>query len=142
MSAKIGHAFEDLSVGMSAKLERTVTDADIRRFAEVSGDDNPVHLDEDYARTTRFGGRIAHGMLGAGFISAVLGTQLPGYGTVYLSQSLSFRRPVKIGETIVTEATVTDLQPEKSRVVLKTVCRVGDATVIEGEAVVMVPKRG
>jgi 3-hydroxybutyryl-CoA dehydratase len=142
MSTSTGLFFEDLTIGMSARDERLVDDAAIREFANVSGDHNPVHLDEDYAKTTRFGGRIAHGMLGAAFISAVLGMKLPGPGTVYLQQSLTFRRPVKLGERVVTEATVTGLQPEKSRAVLKTVCRVGDQTVIEGEALVMVPKRG
>jgi 3-hydroxybutyryl-CoA dehydratase len=142
MSDKAGLFFEDLSVGMSATLTRLVDDALIRRFAEVSGDHNPVHLDETYAKTTRFGTRIAHGMLGAALISAVLGMDLPGPGTVYLSQTLNFRRPVKLGDTVVTEAVVTALQPEKGRAVLKTSCRVGDNVVIEGEATVMVPKRG
>ena len=141
MSTTTGLYFEDLSVGMSARDERLVDDALIRQFAAVSGDHNPVHLDEDYAKTTRFGGRIAHGMLGGALISAVLGMQLPCPGTVYLSQSLSFRRPVKLGETLVAEAIVTALDAEKGRATLKTLCRVGDKTVIEGEAVVMVPKR-
>ena len=136
-----GLFFEDLKIGMSARLERLVDDTVIRQFAEVSGDHNPVHLDEAFAKGTRFGARIAHGMLGGAFISAVLGMQLPGPGTVYLSQTLTFRRPVKMGETVIAEATVTALQPEKARAVLKTVARVGDTVVIEGEALVMVPKR-
>ena len=141
MSDPKGLFFEDLSVGMSAASERLVDDALIRQFAAVSGDHNPVHLDDAYAATTRFGGRIAHGMLGAALISSVLGMQLPGPGTVYLSQTLSFRRPVKLGDRVVSEATVIALDAEKSRATLKTVCRVGDKPVIEGEAVVMVPKR-
>lgn len=137
-----GMAYEDLSLGLSARLERVVDDTLVRQFSALSGDDNPVHLDEDYARRTRFGGRIAQGMLGATFISAVIGSRLPGHGTIYLSQSLKFLAPVRIGDRVVAEATVTELRPEKSRAVLKTVCRVGDKVVIEGEALVMVPRRG
>ena len=142
VGVKTGLCYEDLSIGQSARMERLVDDTLIRQFTALSGDDNPVHLDEDYARTTRFGGRIAQGMLGATFISAVIGSRLPGHGTIYLSQSLNFRAPVRIGDLVVTEATITELRPEKSRAVLKTVCRVGDKVVIEGEALVMVPKRG
>lgn len=134
--------FEDLRLGQAASMERLVDDALIRQFTALSGDDNPVHLDEEYARKTRFGGRIAQGMLGATFISAVIGSRLPGHGTIYLSQSLKFLAPVRIGDRVVTEATVTELRPEKSRAVLKTVCRVGDRVTIEGEALVMVPRRG
>ena len=133
--------FEDLRLGDTARIERLVDDALIRQFTALSGDDNPVHLDEEYARKTRFGGRIAQGMLGATFISAVIGSHLPGHGTIYLSQTLKFLSPVKIGDRVTTEATVTELRPEKSRAVLKTVCRVGDRVTIEGEALVMVPKR-
>ncbi|HXE16577.1 MAG TPA: MaoC family dehydratase [Stellaceae bacterium] len=140
--AKPGFFFEDLAVGQSARMERMVDDALIRQFTALSGDDNPVHLDEEYARKTRFGGRIAQGMLGATFISAVIGSRLPGHGTIYLSQSLKFLSPVKIGDVVVTEATVAELRPEKSRAVLRTICRVGDRVTIEGEALVMVPKRG
>jgi len=137
-----GLAYEDLWVGRSAHLERLVDDALVRQFSALSGDDNPVHLDEAFARTTRFGGRIAQGMLGAAFISAVIGGHLPGHGTIYLSQSLTFKAPVRLGDRVITEVTITQLRPEKSRAVLKTVCRVGDTVVIEGEALVMVPKRG
>lgn len=139
---KPGLFFEDLSIGQAARMERVVDDALVRQFSALSGDDNPVHLDEDFARTTRFAGRIAQGMLGATFISAVIGSRLPGHGTIYLSQSLKFMAPVRIGDRVVTEATVAELRPEKSRAVLKTICRVGDTVVIEGEALVMVPKRG
>lgn len=142
MSVTAGFCYEDLDLGMSATLERQVTDEEIRRFSEISGDTNPVHLDAAYAAGTRFGGRIAQGMLGASFISAVIGSRLPGYGTIYLSQSLRFRAPVRLGDIVVTEAVVTELRPEKSRVVLRTTCRVGATVVIDGEALVMVPKRG
>jgi 3-hydroxybutyryl-CoA dehydratase len=142
IGAKPGLFYEDLFVGQSARQERDVDDALIRQFTSLSGDDNPVHLDEEYARKTRFGGRIAQGMLGAAFISAVIGSHLPGHGTIYLSQSLRFLAPVRIGDRVITEVTVTELRPEKSRAVLKTICRVGDKVTIEGEALVMVPKRG
>ena len=136
-----GIYFEDLSIGQSAELTYTVTDETIRGFAQVSGDDNPVHLDQAYAETTQFGGRIAHGMLSASFISAVIGTRLPGYGSIYLGQSLRFRRPVKIGDEVTARATVTGLEPEKGRVTLETVCLVAGKPVLEGEALVMAPRK-
>ena len=104
------------------------------RFAEVSGDDNPVHLDEEFPSKTLFKGRIAHGMLGAGFISTVVGTRLPGYGSIYVSQSLRFRAPVRIGDTVVTTATVKSIDKERKRVTMETVCAIGDKIVIDGEA--------
>jgi 3-hydroxybutyryl-CoA dehydratase len=133
--------FEDLTVGQSAETTRTVAAADIDAFAAVSGDTNPMHLDAAYAATTQFGERIAHGMLAAAFISAVLGVKLPGQGAVYLSQSLRFRRPVKIGDAVTAKATVTGLDDAKGRVTLATVCSVGGKPVVDGEAVVMVPRR-
>lgn len=136
-----GKFFEELSVGQSEELTYTVTDDTIRKFADVSGDDNPVHLDQAFAETTQFGGRIAHGMLSAGFISAVIGTRLPGYGSIYLAQSLRFRRPVKIGDEVVARATITGLDAERARATLETVCLVGGKAVIEGEALVMVPRK-
>jgi 3-hydroxybutyryl-CoA dehydratase len=136
-----GKFFEDLSVGQSEERTYTVTDETIRKFADVSGDDNPVHLDENFAAGTQFGGRIAHGMLSAGFISAVIGTRLPGPGCIYLSQSLRFRRPVKIGDEVTARATITGLDPERSRATMETVCLVGGKTVIEGEALVLVPRK-
>ncbi|HET9161442.1 MAG TPA: MaoC family dehydratase [Caulobacteraceae bacterium] len=136
-----GKHFEDLSIGDFAEMTATVTDETIRKFAEVSGDDNPIHLDEAYAATTQFGERIAHGMLSAGFISAVIGTRLPGPGCIYLSQSLRFRRPVKIGDEVVAKATISALDADKGRATLETVCTVGGKAVIEGEAVVMVPRK-
>lgn len=125
---------DDLEIGQSASYERTVSEEDIVRYAEVSGDDNPVHLDEEFASKTLFKGRIAHGMLGAGFISTVVGTRLPGYGSIYVSQSLRFRAPVRIGDTVVTTATVKSIDKERKRVTMETVCAIGDKIVIDGEA--------
>jgi 3-hydroxybutyryl-CoA dehydratase len=141
MSDRNGYYIEDLKLGMSATYGKTVTEADIVMFAGVSGDTNPVHLDEEFAKGTMFKTRIAHGMLSAGFISTVLGTKLPGPGAIYLSQNLKFKAPVKIGDTVIATCTVTELVPEKKRAVLSTVCKVGDTVVIEGEATVMVPAR-
>lgn len=136
-----GKFFEDLSVGQSEELTYAVTDEVIRKFADVSGDDNPVHLDEDFAAGTQFGGRIAHGMLSAGFISAVIGTKLPGYGSIYLNQSLRFRRPVKIGDEVTVRATITGLDADRARATLETVALVGGKVVVDGEALVMVPRK-
>ena len=132
---------DELSVGQSAQMVRTVTEADIVQFAEVSGDNNPVHLDEAFAAQTPFKTRIAHGMLSAAYISAVIGTQLPGPGTIYMQQALRFKRPVKIGDEVTTVATITEIDPVKGRVSLDTVCLVGGKPVIEGEALVMVPRK-
>ncbi len=136
-----GYYFEDLEVNMSAVYAKTVTEADIVLFSGVSGDTNPVHLDAEFAAQTRFGERIAHGMLTASFISAVFGTRLPGPGCIYLSQNLSFRAPVHIGDTVVTRATVTALKPRRQHVSMETVCSVGDTVVLEGEALLYVPPR-
>lgn len=136
-----GYPFEELSIGMSAAVSRTVSEADILMFAGVSGDTNPVHLDEEFAASTMFGGRIAHGMLSAGLISAVFGTRLPGPGCIYLAQSLKFKAPVKIGQTVVARVTVKELKQEKRRVVFSTVCTCGDTVVLEGEAELLVPSR-
>ena len=136
-----GLFLEDLSVGQSAELVRTVTEADIVAFAQVTGDTNPVHLNADYAATTSFGERIAHGMLSAGYISAVLGTTLPGPGAVYLSQNLTFKRPVRIGAEVLARVTVTAIDEAKARVTLDTACLVNGKGVVGGEAVVLVPRR-
>ena len=136
-----GLRLEDLSLGQSVEISHVVTDADIRAFAAVSGDNNPVHLDEDYAAATPFKTRIAHGMLSAGYISAVLGTRLPGPGAIYISQTMNFKRPVRIGDEVITRATVSAIDSEKARVTLATVCEVAGKAVVEGEAVVMVPRR-
>ena len=136
-----GLFLEDLSVGQSAELTKTVTEKDIQSFAEVTGDVNPVHLDEAYAATTPFKTRIAHGMLSAGYISAVIGTKLPGPGAIYVGQNLRFKRPVKIGDGVVTKCTITAIDQEKARITLETICTVGDKAVVEGEATIMVPRR-
>ncbi|MCE6961394.1 MaoC family dehydratase [Cereibacter sphaeroides] len=132
---------EDLEIGMSRSLRKEVTDRDIELFAEVSTDRNPVHLDDDYARDTIFEGRIAHGMLTAGLISAVIGEQLPGHGTVYLGQSLKFLAPVRPGDTVLAEVSVTAIDHGKRRVTLETRCLVGNTTVLKGEALVLAPSR-
>ena len=136
-----GFYFDDLKVGQSAEMTRVVAAADLEAFAEVSGDNNPVHLDEDYARTTQFGGRIAHGMLSAAYVSAVLGTRLPGPGAIYLSQSLRFRRPVRIGDAVTARVTVKALDERRGQATLETVCEVGGKAVMDGEATVMAPRR-
>ncbi len=136
-----GLFFEDLTVGQTASFGKTITEADILLFSAVSGDTNPVHLDAEFAATTPFKGRIAHGMLSAGLISAVLGTRLPGPGTIYLGQTLKFRAPVHIGDTVTATVTVATLDPVKKRATLTTVCTVGGKPVIEGEASVMIPSR-
>lgn len=136
-----GYFIEDLKTGQSASFAKTVSEADIVLFAGVSGDTNPVHLDQAFAEKTPFKTRIAHGMLSAGFISTVFGTKLPGPGAIYMSQTLRFKAPVKIGDTVVATCTVTELIPEKRRANFSTVCKVGDTVVIEGEATIMVPSR-
>jgi 3-hydroxybutyryl-CoA dehydratase len=140
MAAK-GVFFEDLSVGQAASLSRTVTEADIAAFAEVSGDKNPVHLDAQYAAGTMFKERIAHGMLSAAYISAVFGMRLPGPGAIYISQTLNFNAPVKIGDIVVTTVKVAELIPEKKRARFDCVCSVNGKPVVQGEAVLMVPAR-
>lgn len=136
-----GLFFEDLSVGQSAEANRTVGEADIAAFADVSGDHNPVHLDAAYAATTPFKERIAHGMLTASYISALIAGRLPGPGAIYISQSLNFRRPVRIGDAVSTRVEVAALDPTRGRVTFACVCSVGGKTVLEGEAVVMAPRR-
>lgn len=130
---------EELEVGMERTLRKVVTDHDINLFAEVSTDRNPVHLDEDYAQSTIFGGRIAHGMLTAGLISAVIGEQLPGHGTVYLGQNLKFMAPVRPGDTVEAVVRVMGIDHARRRVTLETFCRVGDTVVLKGEALVLAP---
>lgn len=132
---------EDIEMGMSRYLQKVVTDQDIEMFAQISTDRNPVHLDDDYAQDTIFEGRIAHGMLTAGLISAVIGEQLPGHGTVYLGQSLKFLGPVRPGDLVHAEVTVTDIDPAKRRVRMDCVCRVDGKKVLVGEATVLAPSR-
>ncbi|MFG6560855.1 MaoC family dehydratase [Sulfitobacter sp. 1A15299] len=130
---------EDIEVGMSRHLRKVVTDMDIELFAQVSTDRNPVHLDDDYARETIFEGRIAHGMLTAGLISAVIGEQLPGHGTIYLGQSLKFLGPVRPGDMVLAEVTVTDMNIAKRRVKMDCRCTVDGKPVLAGEATVLAP---
>lgn len=132
---------EDLEIGMSRAVVKTVTDRDIQMFADVSTDRNPVHLDEDYAQETIFGGRVAHGMLTAGLFSAVIGEQLPGHGSVYLGQTLKFTAPVRPGDTVRAQCTVTHIDHAKRRVLLDCRAAVGDTIVLKGEATVLAPSR-
>jgi len=132
---------EDIEIGMSRHLRKVVTDRDIEMFAEISTDHNPVHLDDDYANDTIFEGRIAHGMLTAGLISAVIGEQLPGHGTVYLGQTLKFMAPVRPGDTVFAQVKVRDIDHSRRRVSLECHCAVGDTVVLKGEALVLAPSR-
>jgi 3-hydroxybutyryl-CoA dehydratase len=136
-----GYFFDELAIGMAAEVTRTITDAEILIFAGMSGDTNPLHLDHDFAAGTVFGGRIAHGMLYASLISTVIGTRLPGPGCVYVSQEMRFKAPVRVGEAVTASATVAELFPEKGRTRLLTLCRVGNRTVIDGQAIIQVPLR-
>jgi 3-hydroxybutyryl-CoA dehydratase len=133
--------FEDLDVGMEASFAKTVTEADIIAFAEITGDKNPVHLDAEYAAKTIFKGKIAHGMLSAGYISAVFGIEMPGPGAIYVSQTLNFRAPVRSGDRVVAKVRVMELYPAKRRARFECVCTVDGKVVVEGEAVLMVPAR-
>lgn len=136
-----GLFLEDLSVGQSAELTRTVEEKDVVAFADVSGDHNPVHLDEAFAATTPFKTRIAHGMLSGAYISALIAGKLPGPGAIYLSQNLVFKRPVKLGDEVTVKVTITAIDEAKARVTLATVCTVGGKTVVDGEAVIMAPRK-
>lgn len=136
-----GYFLEDLSVGQTAELERYVSEEAVSAFAAISGDTNPLHLDEAFASTTVFKTRVAHGMLSGSYISAVLGTHLPGPGGVYVSQTLSFKRPVHIGDEVIARVTVESIDEKKGHVVLKTACLVKGKVVVQGEAVVVVPRR-
>lgn len=131
--------FEDLSTGMTERLSKMVSASDVVGFAEVTGDRNPIHLSEHFAAKTPFGTRIAHGLYTASLISAVLGTRLPGPGAVYMSQTLNFRAPVRIGDTVEVTVEVVELIPEKRRARLSCICKVGDDIVLDGEALVKVP---
>jgi len=136
-----GYCFEDLDEGMSEVLTKTVTDADVVGFAGVTGDTNPMHLNAEFAGRTRFKGRIVHGMLTASVLSALIGTRLPGPGCAYVDQSLRFKAPVRIGDTVTARVTVTRLIPEKRYAELETVCTVDGTVVLEGRATVLVPAR-
>jgi 3-hydroxybutyryl-CoA dehydratase len=133
--------FEDLMVGMTETFSKTVSSSDVVGFAEVTGDRNPIHLSEHFAARTTFGTRIAHGLYTASLISALLGTRLPGPGAIYISQTLNFRAPVRIGDTVAVTITVSELIHEKSRARLACMCKVGEGVVLDGEALVKVPLR-
>ena len=132
---------EDIEMGMTRYIQKIITDRDIEQFAEISTDHNPVHLDDDYARDTIFEGRIAHGMLTAGLISAVIGEQLPGHGTIYMSQNLKFLAPVRPGDLVYAEVRVVDMVIDKRRVKLDCRCEVNGKNVLVGEAMVLAPSR-
>lgn len=132
---------EDIEIGMRRNLRKQVSDRDIQLFAEISTDQNPVHLDDQYAQDTIFEGRIAHGMLTAGLISAVIGEQLPGHGSVYLGQTLKFMAPVRPGDIVKAEVSVTHIDHSRRRVTLDCYCAVGDTVVLKGEALVLAPSR-
>ncbi len=131
-------SFSELKVGQTASITKQINIEEIQQFANISEDFNPVHLDEEFAKTTRFGGRIAHGLISASFFSGLLGTKLPGTGTIYLSQSLKFKAPVKVGDVVTASVEITALEPAKNRATLTTLAKVGDVVVVEGEALVLV----
>ena len=132
---------EDIEMGMTRYIRKVITDRDIEQFAEISTDHNPVHLDDEYARDTIFEGRIAHGMLTAGLVSAVIGEQLPGHGTIYMSQNLKFLAPVRPGDSVHAEVKVVDMVIDKRRVKLDCRCEVNGKNVLVGEATVLAPSR-
>ena len=136
-----GYFLEDLEVGMEAVFAKTITEADIVMFSGVTGDMNPVHVNDVFAKSTMFEGRIAHGMLTGSLISTVLGMKLPGPGCIYISQSLKFLAPVRAGDTAEVHAVITEIIPEKRRIVMKTTVHVGDTLVVDGEAKMMVRSR-
>ncbi len=136
-----GYHIDELSVGMTAVFAKTITEADIVLFAGTSGDMNPIHVNDAYAKETRFKGRIAHGFLTGSLISTTLGMKLPVPGCIYVKQSINFRAPVRPGDTVEARVTVTDIDLETRRITLDTVASVGDTVVIDGDAVMIVPKR-
>jgi len=133
-----GYDIEDFSIGMSATFSKTITEADIVLFAGASGDNNAIHIDQEFAESTPYLGRIAHGMLTASVISATLGNKLPGPGAVYMSQSLNFRAPVKPGDTVRATVSIKEIMLEKKRVLLATECHVKGQVVLDGEAMMKV----
>lgn len=135
------YKLDDIKVGMSASHSQTITDADIKAFADISGDKNPVHIDETYAKESRFEKRIAHGMLSSSFFSALFGTKLPGHGCIYVGQNLKFRKPVYIGDIVTATIEVTLVDIKKRRVYFNTYCKVGKSKVITGTAEIYIPER-
>jgi len=136
---KESYSIDEISIGMSASYSQTLTDADVKQFAAVSGDHNPVHLDENYAENSRYKKRIAHGLLSASFFSALFGTKLPGKGCVYVGQNLNFKRPVYLGDTVTATVTVCNLNVAKQRVFFETKCTVKNKVVIDGTAEIFIP---
>ena len=136
-----GYYLEDLSVGMSATYAKTVTEADVILFAGISGDDNPVHINEEFASETMFKGRIVHGMFSAALISCVAGTRLPGPGAIYVDQQLRFKAPVRIGDTLTATCTIKEIAVERRRVLADTICTVKGQVVVEGSATFLVDRR-
>ena len=130
---------EKIEIGMEVSYSQTITDADIKAFSGISGDKNPVHMDDEYAKNSRYKKRIAHGMLSASFFSALFGTKIPGEGCVYVAQSLRFKRPVYLDDTVVASVIVTSVDLKKKRVFFQTVCKVKNKIVIDGEAELYVP---
>ncbi|MNK76769.1 (R)-specific enoyl-CoA hydratase [compost metagenome] len=131
----------EIEIGMKASYSQTITDSDIKAFAGLSGDHNPVHVDSEYAAKSRFGKRIAHGLMSAGFFSAIFGTRVPGPGCVYVSQNLNFLRPVYIDDTVTAEVEVTKVDQEKRRISFDTICRVKGKKVITGSAEIFIPEK-
>ena len=142
MNVLNGYDIEDLTIGMTATFAKTITEADIVLFAGASGDNNAMHINEEFAATTLFKGRIAHGMLSASVISAAIANKLPGPGTIYMRQNLVFKAPVRAGDTVHAKVSVREMVPEKRLVFLDTVCTVRDTVVITGDALVKVSSRG
>ena len=137
-----GFYFEDLKIGTTDEFSKTISEADIQTFADVSGDKNPVHLNPEYAKSTIFKGCIAHGILTASFVSTVIGTRMPGPGCIYVAQNLKFKAPVRAGDTVKAVCTVTELNEKRKFAEIKTQCFVGDTLVVDGNATIMVPARG
>jgi 3-hydroxybutyryl-CoA dehydratase len=132
---------DQIEVGMSESYSQTITDADIKSFAGISGDNNPVHMSDEYAEKTRFKKRIAHGFLSSSFFSALFGTKLPGEGCVYVAQNLIFKKPVYIGDTVTASIEVIDVDIKKRRVFFKTICKVKNKIVIDGSSEMYIPKK-
>ena len=139
MNIKTSFAITEITIGMTASYTQTISDADVKAFAGISGDHNPVHMSEDYAKNSRFKNRIAHGLLTASFFSAIFGTKLPGEGCVYAGQNLQFKRPVYLGDTVIAKVTVVAIDTLKKRVTFETVCTVKDRVVTTGTAEIFIP---
>ena len=139
MHIKTSFTITEITIGMTASYSQTISDADVKAFAGISGDHNPVHLSEEYAKNSRFKNRIAHGLLTASFFSAIFGTKLPGEGCVYASQNLQFKKPVYLGDTVVAKVTVIAIDVLKKRVTFETVCTVKNRVVTTGTAEIFIP---